>query len=316
MIGMVYGLLGAMTAFAGEISRTEGCRIMGFNIWGPFFGNPVAERTGKIAGVIVRYNPDVLAIQEMHPDFWASQLPKDLLVAGYVAFAPEAPVGGNNWIPLFYKTNRLERVDGGFEQYCPHLDASKSVTWCVFRNRRNSRYFISFATHFWWRTDTKSDDQVREDNARQLIACLRRVQKAYPDAAIIGGGDVNTLLKSWAMEALEQDGLLSAQKIDPTAANISTHHRDPVRGTDGKYHGFLRKGGDNTMETSIDHIFVEISRIKPVKTLIVTDQDALDVSDHCPVVVDFEFAEYSDKGTRRKASDESADAFGRVRDDK
>ena len=44
--------------------------IMTFNIWGDYFGNPPVERDLKEAGVILRWKPDIVAFQEVTPNFW------------------------------------------------------------------------------------------------------------------------------------------------------------------------------------------------------------------------------------------------------
>ena len=38
-------------------------RIMSFNIWGDYFGNPVNEREDGIGRVISVYSPDILSMQ-------------------------------------------------------------------------------------------------------------------------------------------------------------------------------------------------------------------------------------------------------------
>ena len=79
----------------------------------------------------------------------------------------------------------------------------------------------------------------------------------------------------------------SAQEIADSASPEASHHGDPVKGPDGKYHGTPRKTG-NVKANSIDHIFVEKAKIH-VKTMrVILDQDALDVSDHSPIYADFE----------------------------
>lgn len=56
--------------------RTQGAgnlwRIMTSNVWADVFGNPVEGRDTQLAQVYEHYLPDVLCLQEMHPNWHAS----------------------------------------------------------------------------------------------------------------------------------------------------------------------------------------------------------------------------------------------------
>ena len=49
-------------------------RMMTFNIWGDYFGNPPQEREDGVADAIVKANPDIIALQEVTPNWWKSAL--------------------------------------------------------------------------------------------------------------------------------------------------------------------------------------------------------------------------------------------------
>ena len=62
--------------------RTQGAgnlwRIMTSNVWADVFGNPVEGRDTQLAQVYEHYLPDVLCLQEMHPNWHASRLKPQL----------------------------------------------------------------------------------------------------------------------------------------------------------------------------------------------------------------------------------------------
>ena len=88
----------------------------------------------------------------------------------------------------------------------------------------------------------------------------------------------------------EMPDVVSLQEVTPNADVRSphcSHHGNPKRGEDGKYHGSLRPAKDDTPDRSIDHIYYTRG-IHALRHEIVTDQTALDASDHSPVIVEFE----------------------------
>ena len=102
-----------------------------------------------------------------------------------------------------------------------------------------------------------------------------------------GGGDLNTRPGSWAYEAFKDAGWQNAQAYADVKSPHRSHHGNPVRGADGKYHGAVRTV-DNEATNSIDHVFFTPRSIHALRHDIDVSQTALDVSDHSPVIVDFE----------------------------
>lgn len=256
-------------------------RMMTFNIWGDYFGNPPCEREQLLLDVVHRYEPDLLAVQEITKNWWQSpfftELSKD-----YGIIRPDDE--GNNYTPLLYNKKRLQLSLSGRKLFCPKLDGSKGVTWGIFQDQKTSKQFICFSTHFWWKS-TDESNFIRTVNSQQLLDRIWTIQEII-DVPVIGGGDFNCCIDSDPLNELKKHDFLSAQEIADNATPVSSHHGDPVRGEDGKYHGSLR-AKDNTPATSIDHIFVEANRINVLSEFVVLDQDALDASDHSPVCVDF-----------------------------
>jgi len=257
-------------------------RFLSANIWGDYFGNPVEERDAAFCEIFNRYEPDLIALQEVTPNWWKSRVFKDLNAEYGIVGTAENPT---NFTPLLYKKSRLELLESGFDLFHVKLDRSKGMTWAVLKDRESGKVFIAFSTHYWWKSNAESDF-VRLVNSRQIVSRLETLKSKW-NCPAIGGGDLNSLPGSEAHVFLNEKGLFSAQEIADSASPEASHHGDPVRGADGKYHGTPRPT-ENVKENSIDHIFVEKAGIHVKVMRVILDQDALDASDHSPIYADFE----------------------------
>ena len=263
-------------------------RFLAFNIWGDFFGNPPHERDLREAELIRRHNPDFFGLQEMTDGFWSSrlvpELEKDYIVVGRALGVDGRPYA----CPVGIRRSRFDLIDQGAETFCPELDWSKGVSWAVVRDRTNGAKFVVFASHFWWQERATVDDWVRLDNARRLRARLWALAKAH-DAAIIGGGDLNTSMDSWAMRDLVKGGLSDAQETAVVSPRgVSTDHLDPVRDPNGNYVGVPAIRGIPERLISLDHIFYDATRLTAKRFDIDMTPEACALSDHHPILLDFD----------------------------
>jgi len=276
----------------------KSARFMGFNIWGDYFNNPVHEREDGILAVIRRWKPDLLALQEVTDGWWKSKLFPELKQDGFAVVKGDEQAAfkaarasdlsakrTRNHVPLLYRTERYRLIESGFDVFHVRLETNKGVTWAVLEDRLTGKGVIAFSTHFWWQANGKESDAIREQNAELLLWRLKALKAKYPYAAL-GGGDLNSRPGSWAYDALTAAGYRTAAEVADVASRLSTCHGDPKRDATGRYRGALRPK-DNTPATSIDHVFVETNAVRAFKHVVVTDQDALDSSDHSPVAVDF-----------------------------
>lgn len=282
---------------------------MSFNIWGDYFGNPVAEREAGVEAAILKARPDVVSLQEVTPNWYKSPMFANLKKAGYAlvrgdeeAALKRAAFSGartNRHIchePILYRSDRLKMLDCGTDFFHPSLDPSKSVTWAVLQDKKGGRRFVAFATHFWWQSNGQESDAIRELNARHVLGILSDIRRKWGlHIPAVLGGDLNSRTKSSAHEMLRQGGFMNADATADVRSPHSSHHGNPRRGEDGKYHGSLRAAKDDNPGTSIDHIYYT-KGIHAMRHEIVTDQVALDVSDHSPVVVEFEFERRAREG--------------------
>ena len=271
-------------------------RFMTFNIWGEFFNNPPAEREDGVFETVVKERPDIVAFQEACFG-WSnrSDLYGRLEKAGWSVVTGdvvEARAEGKwdktgsgkatgNFQPLFYLREKFELVKSGFFYFHLPLDY-KGATWAVLVDKATRQGYIVFSTHLWWQGNGKESDTLREMNAAMICRKLEELKKFYP-YPVVGGGDLNSVADSWAHKMFEAYGYVSASRVADSKDSTATHHGNPVKGEDGKWHG--KK--DEKKGKSLDYVLVETNRINAVSHKVVTSQAALDASDHSPVVVTF-----------------------------
>lgn len=286
---MVTGIL--LAAVAAVLPSSESAfRFMSFNIWGDYFGNPARERDVDEAQIVRRANPDVVAFQEVTSGFWESRLFPSLTNEFEVVGRKMGRDGGDSFTPLLYRRSRFDLVEAGSDVFCPELDGSKGTVWAVLRDRVSGKKLAVFASHFWWRYDGPGDDWVRLENARRLEMRMRELARKH-GAALIGGGDLNASLDSWAMRHLVGKGLADAQTTAAESPrDFPTEHGDPVRDATGKYVGVNGKQGVDRVKPQfryLDHIFYDPTRISVRRFSLDISPEACAVSDHHPILADF-----------------------------
>ena len=276
-------------------------KFLTFNIWGDYFNNPVGEREAGVETSILKERPDVVSLQEVTPNWYKSPMFVNLEKAGYVlvrgdedaalkraAFSGKKTVKHINHEPLLYHSDRLNLLDCGMDFFHLSLQTAKSVTWAVLEDKSDKRRFVAFGTHFWWQSNGKESDAIRELNARHALWLLADIRRKWgAELPAILGGDLNSTERSIAHAMLRSGGFVNAASNADVRSTHCSHHGDPKRGEDGKYHGSLRPENNDTPDRSIDHVYYT-KGIHALRHEIVTDQAALDVSDHSPVLVEFE----------------------------
>ena len=262
-----------------------------FNVWGPYFGNPVCERDLKIAAFLEREGADLVGFQECVKEFWSSRLFAKLGRSGYGWIADgKDPTRDLN--PLLYRKDRLELLEGGVETFRKedNPEGSKGFSWGVFRDRATKRKFFAYSTHFWWRGDKgeayRKNEAMRVGNVRALLAKCDEVSKRHGELAIVGGGDLNSTLlrQNAALGEFGTLGLKDAQYAVEGASPWSSNHGDPRRDALGNLRPFFRPGSDNP-SNSLDH--VHFRGVEPLALRVDRSQDVLECSDHSPLVFTF-----------------------------
>ena len=194
----------------GRGDRPDTLSFLSFNIWGDYFGNPVNEREAGVESAILKDAPDVVSLQEVTQNWYRSPMFDNLDKAGYAlvrgdetAALERAAFSGCrtgkhiNHEPLLYRTDRLKMLDSGMDFFHLSLQASKSFTWAVLEDKRTGRRFVAIAAHFWWQSNGKESDAIRELNARHILWTLSEIRRKWgADLPAILGGDLNSAEKS------------------------------------------------------------------------------------------------------------------------
>ena len=197
-------------------------------------------------------------------------------------------------------------------------DDSKAVTWAVLRQK--DFVFAVCNVHFWWMRGTESEEvkrikgvldfsfedhcKIRAENARQLTNLMKYLQERY-SCPVFAFGDMNAAITESVFDVYEQNGVRKLFDLAEQKDYICTVHGNPVFGTDGDFHGVeateayissfrkvlcLPKITDNSgYLTSIDHIVALGDNFKILQYRVVTDQPALDATDHSPTYADVKF---------------------------
>ena len=103
--------------------------------------------------------------------------------------------------------------------------------------------------------------------------------------ADFGGGDLNAPVTSSALAELKKLGWEDAQEKSPDTDSRATWRDFPQRDASGVYRG-VQPENAKKMEW-LDHAFYDPCTVSPVKFAMDRSQEALDVSDHSPVIFDF-----------------------------
>lgn len=263
-------------------------RLFDQNIWGNYGPNDtVGNRCRLVYEEIRRLQPDICCFQECNPNsVRLGELGIDrLMQAEYQELCPER--AGENFTPVFLKKGVFDVLEEGFLPY-PGLNDlnSKSVTYGVLRHRASGKTFAVASTHFWWQRGEESDRQ-REDNARVLGDLAGRLCGQYHVPFLVSG-DFNSGLPPLAQglagyEKMLTLGFRDARLTSENTTDTLTARADyPLRQPDDTYTG-------GTMPTfTIDYIFTYGDGLSAKRFDVLTTPNALNSSDHCPLVLDFE----------------------------
>ncbi len=276
-------------------------KIMTSNIWGDYFGNPVEVREMGLFDTYMRYDPDILGMQEATVAWGDSRLfkllcdkytfvPVDKIVAkwyednaddeGVKDLRLRGKSAEQNFVPLVYKSDKYDLVDYGWHHFTDTIDPSKCVTWALLCDKKTDKKFGVCATHFWWMTG-EEHDRLRDKNAFEMLNIMKEIRNKY-ECPVFAFGDFNCFVGSTAFGVLMNGGCTNMQKAARETSEICSIHGDPVRQDDGTYKGYTT---DKTSEYSIDHIIC-LGEVDVLKYDIITDVDALDATDHSPVMAE------------------------------
>lgn len=263
-----------------EISIT----IYDQNIWGDMAKDQrISNRNGLIRDLVMRHNADICCFQECNPNTSrVGDTAIELLLSSVYEEVPTS-VGKLNRTPVFYRRDRFDLIDNGYHLFEGKNNGNgKSITWAILSEKESGVRFGICSTHFWWKSESEEDNQQRLQNADALYDCMMKLKAQY-DVPVFATGDLNCgINSSQGTEPYESLArrLLDARKVADLTTDKFTHHAYPVMDEQGIY----RNGGQP--QRTLDHMFVTDHPHVKINVFDVEDsQDALDSSDHCPLIV-------------------------------
>lgn len=263
-----------------DYSKRSDIRIMSHNIW----CGEVHNRDLHLAEIYFRHAPDVLALQEMTQNLYDSRL-LSLLEEKYELLKPDTQGLLDN-TPLLVRRGVFDVVKCGWHIYDGlNNHKSKSLAWAILRKADDGSEIGVISTHYWWQAGPESD-LARVYDAKQLTAYAHFMQVEY-GVPVVAMGDLNMRIGAPGYIEMTSTGAMDMRMAAVEYASRSnTHHPYAVYNPEsGEYeNGPMPKGSHLN---AIDHMFVYGHEQLDVRVFnVVTEQEALDVSDHCPIYVD------------------------------
>ena len=268
--------------------RRRKMRLYDQNIWGNFGRNEaVGNRCDLIYRQICAQKPDICCFQECNPQTMRMGVDgiQNLLAEQYDEICAEK--ADVNFTPVFIRKDMFAVLESGYFPYAGLNDlSSKSVTYAVLKERVGGNTFAVASTHFWWQPGEEADRQ-RKENASELGVLAERLHRQYGVPFLVAG-DFNSGYSplSQGPVGYEQMLALGFQNVRATSKTTTQTHtcRDeyPEKNESGCY-------ANGKLPTyTIDYIFTYGHGISGNVFAVLTNQSALNSSDHCPLVFDFE----------------------------
>ncbi len=255
------------------------------NIWGCTRGDDtIANRCTLIADLVDYHDADIIAFQECSR---AARAIDDgnigELLSGIYEEVPH-DAEGNNFTPIFYKSERFDVVESGYILYERQRPTnSKSITYAVFEDKESHARFGVCSAHFWWKVGEPMEDEIRFYNAQVLAKKVSEIKEKY-DIPVFLMGDFNCGANSRASlipYLYLKEKFLDVREVAPISADTFTHHECPKRNADGLYTANERSESTQTL----DHVFVTNHKSVAIDSFEVdTSEEAYASSDHYPLI--------------------------------
>lgn len=253
-------------------------RIMTCNIWGDYFGNPVAPRMGGYERLFESYSPDIAGLQECTAG-WHNCGLFEKISDKYTLYATDK----RNFTPILLKKDKFYALESESVLYSETPDPSKGFNRLVLEDIETHKIFAVLNTHLWWKTGSEHD-LIREKNAKELSAAMLKTAEKF-DCPVFAFGDFNSRYREVAFDVFRENRIELCIERALSSDTVSSNHHNPIIGENGVCHG---NETSETKEESIDHIVMYNFAEKIDCYKVVTDQYILDSSDHSPVYIDAE----------------------------
>ena len=259
-----------------QIERAEGTvlRIMTSNVLVKVVN--MEYRPNYLAECYLQYLPDVLCLEEVlgSRKWYTYLLP--LISDEYEAVQAWPKAGTDivsNPVPIFVRKDKFNILESGC--FCTYNEESNSeYTYAVIQDKESSMTYIIYALHLAATNYVTNAETVRQESSMIFIAHLKALQAKYPSAAAISAGDYNDLESSQTYKNFTS--VLADSKYVATISsdtNLNTGHTLGSMPSSGKTRNY-------------DLILVDNSKLEVLTHYIVTNNYAINGSDHCPVFID------------------------------
>lgn len=296
------------------LSSTGTARVMFSNIHGHDENGtmPVKQPMQMLTELYLAYLPDVLGFQECTDAAIQAGIFKGL--------EAEYAVAGNlqTATALLYRKSTMELLDSGYFGFnnmseVQYKDASKGVTWGIFRVKATGEILMVGSTHLWWKhfNDDLSHEACRGIQMTKLKEVLTSASAKFAannnitgTIPIFVGGDYNTTYNRTGTEikTMGKGSIIFDNANDRATQKLTktTHHAY------AKYNankGIYDTPGysSNAYTAALDHIFTNDGSEASVtvnRVGILDDLYAFLSSDHNPIYADITFTAAAPKINR------------------
>ena len=238
--------------------------------------SPSWNRLADLVGGFLLMDADIYLLQECDGSYWhrTYKLNEELEKMGYAVVTDNLDTVN----PIFYKANKYDLIEGGFKTYNVEGAEKKQERWysyAVLEEKASGKMLIVMSTHFIAGSSTDFLETHRQTCAKELPTFSAELQKKYPGAPVIIGGDFNSNCDTESYKILSAT-FNSARESSATKKNMDYKTSCSV----GKAPAI---GGEGS---AIDHIFYT-SGITPKHFETIVSTYSYAYSDHVPVVLDF-----------------------------
>ena len=263
--------------------------IMSSNVWGNCPADrPIADRDDKMAKVYARYLPDVIGLQECSDKLRKEQVNLFDLIRDVYEEVPVTPTNEerNNFTPIVYRRDRLTLENCGWHCFSGLNDhGSKSITWALFCDKESEKRFIHMNMHYFW-TQDEAGREARIGNSQEMLTLASSLIDRYRFPVVLTG-DFNCCSDEPPVLAIMEAGFSEARLCaESPVRKLRSYHAYPDIDDADPEHITYPRGymPSDDIEKSIDHIFVNDGiAVKSYETVV--DSEALEASDHCPLIV-------------------------------
>ena len=307
-------------------NRTGSVRAMYYNVFGyskcldaensDVRTLPKSERQAMQAELMRLYGADIVCLQEFSKDFRINTKPLLSESYGYTEveeYHTKTQSDGTpiNYTPIFYRSDVLRLEDSGYYLYPETMVdpadpenileindvKSKSLTWAVFYEIATGKRFIVINTHFMYSAKYLTSElqrEVRVQNAENLLRVLSEIKSVdgYSSLPVVMGGDLNGYVDEPFFTTLTEGGMEWLYRVSPVKDDSCGYcgycYRDYSTGEIINCFSPVREP-----EKTLDYIFMmrggEENTAVVSAYVTITDEVALQISDHCPRFADLTF---------------------------